>query len=612
MRIAINLASATDRFRGGTGTFVDGLLDGLAARTDVDVVIVASPAAAARHVWMRPGAAWQQEIVVEPAASSFGFASIGDPTAIAALVRRLGIDVWFTPHTLPAPAVLPCATVGAILDVQHEDLPELYAPRERARRALVYETIARTCTRVVTLSAFSQARIADRYQLDPARIDVLPLGPPAWTRAPRIEAPPAATPYLLYPATTWRHKNHVTLIAALARVRARGLALDLVLTGLEGEAHADVVAAIARHGMAPHVRWLGHVDETCLRSLYDGALAVVVASRYEGFGLPVVEAWARGVPVVTSQAASLAELAGDAAVTVAPLDVDRWVAALSAVATTPTLRDDLRRAGTRRVAGFSFAIAADRAVSAFAAAAAEGPRGTVEPRHVGPDRSFRGRCRYFLQAPAPATLALAGEAAWRADWRIELEQGTVEAPPSRSERTSAGPRVDAAFAVDTAPTSLVLTVTVGKGGDADLAHLSALSLRLADGTALDCLPALDAGAHEETLEEGLARAIVQLRGLADRGIRRLALYGAGSHTTQLIARLGPEPAVVVAVIDDQPGDAAFAGVPRHTPDAWPTIAADAVVLSSRTFEPVLAARAAHWLPAGVPLVRLYSHEGRPS
>jgi hypothetical protein len=249
---------------------------------------------------------------------------------------------------------------------------------------------------------------------------------------------------------------------------------------------------------------------------------------------------------------------------------------------------------------------------AFVAAAAEGPRGTAEPRHVGPDRSFRGRCRYFLQAPAPATLELVGEAAWRADWRIWLEQQKVGAPPARLERTSAGRRVDASFAVDAAPASLALTVTVGEGGEADLAHLACLTLRLADGTALDCLPALDAGAHEETLEEGLARAIVQLRGLADRGIRRLALYGAGSHTTQLIARLAQEPAAVVAVIDDQPGDAAFAGVPRVTPDAWPTIAADAVVLSSRTFEPVLAARAARWLPAGVPLVRFYSDEGRPS
>ena len=226
-RLAINLASATDYLRGGTRY----VRRRPARRTGADgrrgsTSCSSSRLPPLRHdLWMRPGAVWHQEIVVEPAASSFGFASIGDPSAIAALVRRLGIDVWFTPHTLPAPPVLPCATVASILDVQHEDLPELYAPRERARRALVYETIARTCNRVLTLSAFSQARIAERYRLDPARIDIMPLGPPAWTQAPRVEAPPGPTPYLLYPATTWRHKNHVTLIEALrAGAQSRPLA----------------------------------------------------------------------------------------------------------------------------------------------------------------------------------------------------------------------------------------------------------------------------------------------------------------------------------------------------------------------------------------------------
>jgi glycosyltransferase involved in cell wall biosynthesis len=613
VRVAINLASATDRFRGGTGTFVDGLLDGLAGRTDVDVVIVASPAAAAREVWLRPGTDWHQEIVVEPAAASFGFAAIGETAPVAALVRRLGIDVWFTPHTLPAPAVLPCATVGAILDVQHEDLPELYAPRERARRSLVYGAIARTCTRIVTLSGFSRARLAERYLVDQSRIDVVPLGPPAWTREPRpASAAVAPTPYVLCPATTWRHKNHDTLIAALARVRAAGVGLDLLLTGLEGEAHGDVLSAIAAHGLEDHVTWLGHVDAQRLRELYDGALAVAVPSRYEGFGLPVVEAWARGIPVVASRAASLAELAGDAALMVAPLDVEAWARALTELAASPARRDALRAAGTRRVGDYSFDAAAARAVAAFAAAAAEGPRPAPEPRHVGPDRSFRGRCRYVFQAPAPGRLQVAADAAWRADWRILFEQATAAASPGLAERAETGARIEASFAIDAAPASLVLAVTVGEGGSTDLAHLSALTLTLADGTALDCLPAVEAGAHEETLEEGLARAIVQLRGLADRGIRRLALYGAGSHSTQLIARLAAEPADVVAVIDDTPGETVFEGVPRVTPDAWPTLAADAVVLSSRTFEPVLAARAARWLPPHVPLVRFYSDEGRPS
>jgi glycosyltransferase involved in cell wall biosynthesis len=610
-RLAINLASATDRFSGGTGTFVDGLLDGLAKMGDaVDVVIVASPAAAGRDVWMRPGVAWHQEVVVEPAASSFGFASIGDPSAIAALVHRLGIDVWFSPHTLPAPPVLPCATVAAILDVQHEDLPELYSARERARRALVYETIARTCTRVVTLSAFSRARIAARYAVDPARIDVVQLGPPGWTQTPRIDALPAVAPYVLYPATTWRHKNHVTLIDALARVRAQGLALDLVLTGLEGEAHADVTARIAVHGLGAQVTWLGHVDIARLRALYDGAAVVAIPSRYEGFGLPVVEAMARGVPVVISDAASLPEVAGDAALQVPALDAAAWADTLARVVGDGALRDRLQAAGRARVRHFSMDAAAERLWATAVQAAADGPRVAEPPRHVGPDRSFSGRCRYLLQAPATGTLELVGAATTNIGWRVGLETTADGGPVVTRRQTSEGPGIQAMFAIGEAPASLAVTVTVGQGGEAELANLSRLTLRLDDGTALDCLPALEAGPNEETLEEGLARAVLQLRGLAERGIRRLALYGAGSHTLDLIARLAPEPSTVVAVIDDQPGDSLFAGVARVTPSAWLTLGADAVVLSSRTFEPLLAARAVRWLPPGVPLVRLYTTEGR--
>ena len=438
MRVAINLASAADRFRGGTGTFVDGLLDGLATRPDVDVVIVSSPSAAARGAWSRARASWHQEIVADAAAASFGFASLGDPDAIAALVRRLGVDVWFTPQTLPAPAVLPCATVGAILDVQHEDLPELYAPRERARRALVYEAIARTCTRVVTLSAFSRDRIAARYGLDASRLDIVPPALPAWTAAPRVAVDAPGAPYVLYPATTWRHKNHVTLIEAVARLRETGVALDLILTGLEGEAHADVLDTIARCRLDDSVRWLGHVDEARLRTLYDGAVLVAVPSRYEGFGLPVVEAMARGVPVVAADAASLPAVAGDAALLVPALDVAAWAEALRLVTGDAGLRDRLTAAGRQRLAGFSADAGTTALVEALERAAGEGPRTGSGPQHVGPDRSFRGCCRYLLQAPAPATL----EVAWRSARRGGVVDGLGRVG-QRMERRSGlrdGPR----------------------------------------------------------------------------------------------------------------------------------------------------------------------------
>jgi glycosyltransferase involved in cell wall biosynthesis len=604
LRVAINLASAADRFRGGTGTFVGGLLDGLATRTDVDVLIVASPSAAARGAWDRPGARWAQIVVADPAVASFGFAELGDRAAIAALVREHELDVWFTPHTLPAPPVLPCATVGAILDVLHEDLPELYAPRERARRALVYETIARTSTRVVTLSAFSRTRIADRYGIDLDRLDVVPPAPPAWTRAPRaaVEAPPS-TPYVLCPATTWRHKNHRTLIESLGRARARGLSLDLVLTGLEGEAHADMLSAIAACGLGDHVRWLGQVDEGRLRALYDGALVVAVPSRYEGFGLPVVEAFARGVPVVASDAASLPEVAGDGALLVPALDPEAWAEALVRVARDRGLRVRLQTAGQVRAARFGPQISADRLVASLTLAASDGPREVPEPRHVGPDRSFAGCCRYFLQVPAVATLEVAGAVTGGGAWAMAWDVGGR----SSGRFTDAGRgQWHRSISVPEAPASIALSIDTGGG----TARLDTLAVTLKDGTVLDLLPSTEDGSPEETVEEGLARAELRLRALAATGVRSVALYGAGEHSRRLMALVAGGPCKIVAVIDDAATDVYFHGVRLVTPADWPTLDVDALVVSSRGGEAALATKARGWLPPYVPIVCFYTAEGR--
>jgi glycosyltransferase involved in cell wall biosynthesis len=130
--------------------------------------------------------------------------------------------------------------------------------------------------------------------------------------------------YLLYPARPWRHKNHARLFEAFARLRTIRPELRLVLTG-EGDFGV----------LPPGVEALGRISRDELVRLYQGAAALVFPSLYEGFGMPVLEAMACGCPVACSNVTSLPEVAGDAARTFDPRNIDDIAAAIESVLADP-------------------------------------------------------------------------------------------------------------------------------------------------------------------------------------------------------------------------------------------------------------------------------------
>jgi glycosyltransferase involved in cell wall biosynthesis len=176
-------------------------------------------------------------------------------------------------------------------------------------------------------------------------------------------------PYVLCPATIEPRKNQVRLVRAYRQLAAE-LPHELVLAGPEGWLTAELEAELDRGGPGV-VRRVGRLGPSDLDAVYRGADAVAYPSLYEGFGLVIVEAMARGVPLVTSTTPACAEVAGDAALLVEPLDVGGLAEALAKVLGDRALRADLIARGAERATGYSWAATARATLAAYREAVEE-------------------------------------------------------------------------------------------------------------------------------------------------------------------------------------------------------------------------------------------------
>lgn len=353
--VALSMLTFVPDGMGGSETYALELVKALDDSPQVTSTTLVGSAAAGRS-----GA--RNEIVVEGVGGSAR--SVG---RVAALVRsggprRLALRALYRQHDLvhvPFTVAVPrpprgIPLVQTLLDVQHLDLPHLFSPAERAYRHWFYDRTARHADVVITISDFCKQRIVARLGIDPARIIVAPLG----VRGVELGAlPQDREAFLLYPARGWAHKNHALLVEGVRLARREQPRLRLVLTGGGLE------------GLGPLPDWVevrGLVPSQELQRLYATAQALVFPSLYEGFGLPPLEAMARGCPVVTSTAGALPETCGDAAVYFEPSDPHDLARAITDARGREV---ELSRAGAARASDFTWQRCAQAHERAYAAAA---------------------------------------------------------------------------------------------------------------------------------------------------------------------------------------------------------------------------------------------------
>lgn len=253
------------------------------------------------------------------------------------------------------------------------DTPESYSIQFRTWYRNLQRILVRAGAMLITVSEFSRGRIAASLGIDPGCISVIPEGGEHILRKPGDAdalSRHGLTPgrYALTVGTRAAHKNLDALAAAAPMLAARGLTLAAV-----GAVNQSVFRA-ASGAAGPGAIALGRVSDAELRTLYENALCLVFPSRYEGFGLPPLEAMACGCPVVTSRVGAVPEVCGNAALYFDPADPRSLTDALQRLLTETDQAAQLRDAGLARAAKFSWRRAA------------EVLRETIEPGIAGMDR----------------------------------------------------------------------------------------------------------------------------------------------------------------------------------------------------------------------------------
>jgi glycosyltransferase involved in cell wall biosynthesis len=272
--------------------------------------------------------------------------------------------IYFSPGFNP-PLHSSVPFVFAIHDMIHLRIP---AERSRAKEFYyrwIVRPAARRAYRIVTVSDFSKTQIVEWASLDPERVVVVGNGVSAKFQ-PDGPAAHLEQPFLLYVGNRKPHKNTIRLLRAFA---LSGLAGDVPLV-MTGDPDPATAGCISQLRIESCVRFIGSVTDEQLAAYYRGALALLIPSLYEGFGLPALEAMACGCPVVASKVTALPAVCGDAAIYCAPESVEDIADQICRVVHDRDLADALRRQGPKQASRFGWDVCGAKVRSVLAGVSA--------------------------------------------------------------------------------------------------------------------------------------------------------------------------------------------------------------------------------------------------
>lgn len=278
------------------------------------------------------------------------------PLSISRALNDVSANVFWSPGFMP-PLKVDIPVVITVHDLIHRNYGGIM---RRFYYDIVIRSLARKSSSIITVSEHSREMIS-RWLGDDAPSVVVVKNGVSESFTQHGARWSAHTPYVLYCGNQRSHKNLARMLEAYSHSTSKH-GLSLLMTGSPEE---STNVLIDRMGLRDKVFWLGDLDESSLAEAYRGATFLMLVSLEEGFGLPVVEAMACGTPVLTSNTSALKEIAGDAAVTVDPNDVQDITVAIERLAADGALRSVLRARGIERSKIFRWDKVAARVSQVF-------------------------------------------------------------------------------------------------------------------------------------------------------------------------------------------------------------------------------------------------------
>jgi glycosyltransferase involved in cell wall biosynthesis len=276
------------------------------------------------------------------------------PIDLAVNIRKTAADVFWSPGFMPS--LFKSGKTRVVLTVHDLTHLHYYGSLRRAYYNYIIKPLYKRADHIIAVSEFTRHELLAWSGVASSRVSMIHNGVSSmFTRDGAVRE--VDRPYILYAGNNRPYKNIANLVQAFATSNLPAQGIVLGLTGIRSLAHAQLEA---KHKMGNHIKYFGFVPENELPALYRGALGLAFVSLYEGFGLPIIEAMACGVPVITSNVSAMPEIAGGAALLVDPNDIPSMANSLDRLAFDRELRFKLCTLGLSRAQAFSWDTTAEK------------------------------------------------------------------------------------------------------------------------------------------------------------------------------------------------------------------------------------------------------------